>query len=1284
MTVASQPLNPMTVPLNTVSLIEASAGTGKTHTIASLYLRLLLKVGEETFHEPLSVEQILVVTFTRMATAELKTRIRERIIELKHLLENHLANLANPEITLQHCDDFQRQLILALPQDRESIKTAIMRLSLADQDFDLAAIFTIDGFCQRMLKRYAFQSGTSFDVNVLETDDEITLQARLAQEVWRENFYTLDEDMARFIQNIASTPAELSEQVATFVNKNLTIAEQPVNLEQLSWQNLKTQGLAVADSCYLEKITALQAYWREHRDELLALLQNNQALMAGYLKKDGAPNAYHAKWLPAMDDWAKGEPAAVPDCIKHYTQTEVLNKAQKKDLPGLSHDIFQHLEQANKALNEQKTSVADYKKNLVRFLFLRDLNAKMRDYKARHTDKSFDDLKRLMDEALHSENGAALVALIRRQYPFAMIDEFQDTDPQQYRIFDQIYLKNADPDDKNGSAFLMIGDPKQSIYKFRGADIFSYLRAAKNTQQKFTLQENWRSTAGLITMVNELFQQNEKDSTSPFLFDRINYEKVNVPKAHQDMQGLMLNDAVQAPLQIYLQESENATPEYSAEICAASIATWLNAGVQGQASLNGKPIQAKNIAVLVSNRTQADAVKKALRQRGVQSVYLSEQKNIFQTSVAQDLLYILRACLHPLMKQNILNMLSCGLMGYALGDIQHIKSNETAWENTVKRFLDYQQIWQRQGILPMLSELITGENLLERVFQQADGERDLTDYLHLSELLQQASTQHDSQAALVSWLEKSIVDGANRQSAETTALRLESDRELVKIITIHKSKGLAFDLVWLPFAAEYMRDPRKDSGTRPQTYFDEKADTVHWDMLATHQENLQREAQAEEMRLLYVALTRAKYQVAMTLPRCFGDKKITGQSKKMAWNALVYLLQKQAGTAEDPSEPMVNVALDSLLNAWLEYSQVLQLDDAEPFLAQAPLRVKTAPTTEQTLQAAEFNQRIEQHWESLSFSKIKRRHDQAIFHLNEQELTGERFPFSSKDSAQEWGLTTNTLWETPEIEKETQNIADYYPNASLGASPMTWAGGDKVGSALHYFLEKQDFHELATLLPLPFAELPLPLQQSLQKLAHQMGLRDETLLDVNLDALQRWLQFIVNTPLWENSPFCLGELPAKQYLKEMEFYFRINHAFTGEDFSVILQKFGYLTDSKQKMQLRRYQGLMQGSIDLVFPYQAQWFVLDYKSNRLGEHFAAYDKEKLPAVMQEHHYDWQFLIYSVALHRYLAQRLPNYDYDRHFGGVVYAFMRGMNGKAGSGIYFHKPARAVIESLDALFD
>ena len=1191
------PLNPITLPLNQISLIEASAGTGKTYTIGSLYLRLLLKAGENNFSRPLNVEEILVVTFTEMATEELKKKIRERITDA---IDKLTAFAETQDKSAFKNDEF----LTALCQDLD-IFEAIHHLKLAEQNMDLAAIYTIHGFCRRMLMQYAFHSGIHFNLELIK--DQSDLLVRFANEFWREHFYPLPFEMADFIANELGSPDYVLSLLESDLGKNLIVDLENQQALSISITEFLHQYLGE----YFKDIKALKRFWLESAGKISELI--TEELNKDYAKgepKSLSRRSYNtsrlAKWIDQVNAWANDPRDYVLNetLMSYFTQSALGEKGEEGASPFIA-PILAELEERTSALMSP-----DLLRRVILYHYRQGLQQKLLDYKLNHQEKSFDDLLRLFCEALQGPQGNELAEMIRFQYPFAMIDEFQDTDSQQYAIFSKIYRDNLE---KN-TGFIMIGDPKQAIYRFRGADIFTYLKASDEAQSRFELTKNYRSEKHLVDGVNALFDFPQ----SPFIYQNIKFTAVD---SRDDHLRFYLNGKAEPAYRFYLTESDKVNKTEMAKICAISIQHWLKSAAENQAVFQNedtcKTLQAANIAVLVKNRYEAADVIQELQKLDIASVYLSDQSSVFDSHVAVELLRILKACLN-VAERPILNAIATALFGLNAADIHQIQQNEADWQRWADSFAQYQQTWQRQGILVMLHQILLEQGISERLLSQATGERDLTDFLHLAEILQQAATLHESEAALLSWFEKQI-QGEGRQEAQ---IRLESERQLVKIVTIHKSKGLEYDLVWLPFLAVPSKIPTAGD---INVYYSKERDETLWDMENRNLNALYEETFAEELRLLYVALTRAKYQMAFALPAQF-DKK---------WNALHYVLSQ----GEIGKEIALSAPKDTeiLLQAFKEKMQ----DNVE--ICTKP-NIKALPalsinTKNDDLKAAEFTGNIEQDWRITSFTSIEQGHT---------ESAGKKHVVF--DDTKDYDSQNSIEISTALLNENESNILDL-------------PRGKQVGTALHRHFENCYFSDLAN-------------TEEIDKLRQSLHL-DETFTE----PLQNWLQQISHTPLSNEIGIALADLANKDCIKEMPFYLAIRKHFDVEAFNRALKAHHHLPS--EPLQFEQIQGMVRGSIDLVFRHNGKYYLVDYKSNFLGSTLSSYNQEALKKEMLHSHYDWQYLIYTLALHRYLQSIVPHYDYSRDFGGVFYLFLRGMDGEPQSGVFYDRPSVELITELDGVF-
>ncbi|MGY4674584.1 exodeoxyribonuclease V subunit beta [Ursidibacter arcticus] len=1206
-----QTLDPISLPLDRSCLIEASAGTGKTYTMANLYLRLLLGVG----CEPLMVEQILVVTFTKAATQELRDRIRKNLGKFAEIVRNPTS----PKNRQTFIDEpFFAQLY---EQVQHNEQEALLRLKVAEQDIDLASIFTIDSFCQKMLFQFAFDSGVRFDID-LQTDESELLR-RLSEETWRELFYTSDLQETKLVAELLISPNSALRNV-----KHLLSGLLP---ELTPEQQAFLSSDYVAQAAALAKFIAnCKSYWQENHNEIISPIQQILALQQqGQIKVlDGRSykeDSLLNKWLPALEQWANSESLDFPTELKYFSQSHLAEKTSKgADTPENAH--FLAIDEMISTYQQSFANTQNEIKTKLLYRYFNHLNQKLQAFKNSHSQKNFSDMLHYFYHALYGQNGKQLAEKIRQQYTFAMIDESQDTDQIQYQIFKQIFMMSEKP-----SGFIMIGDPKQSIYKFRGADIFSYLDASEEVSEKFTLPKNWRSLPEVVDFVNQLFLFKSTEYGSPFIYPEITF----LPVESKETKSHLCEG--QHAINFYLHPKKCEV----AEQCAEQIATQLIAAQRGelfvaeqkisedeqgnqQKQLISRTLQPKDIAILVRSHSDAAQIQQALAKRNIQSVFLSERSSIYQTQEAADLLLILTACLNPLHQKSVLAAIGCGLWGLDSNEIYQLKHSEERWDNCVESFIHYQQIWQQQGILPMLHQLYI-QQLLERVRMSVNADRRITNMLHLAELLQERMETAENESSLLRWFAKQIEEP---DANDEQILRLESEEDLVKIITIHKSKGLEYPVVWLPFLGK----TNKGADTPSLAIYRNQDKQQVW-LLGEQDDDIKNlrnnEEYAEELRLLYVALTRAKYQLHLMLP----------EEWTASWSAMHYVLTD--GNISKDTKTEECLARKGILK------NIIKLNE----LSEVTKWTKTAETQSTTPQARVFKTKINESGLITSFTALQAQNER--LQNREQKLPLVRL----SDDALDYDSAT-----VPDISFDETGVEQATEQA---LSPYQFPHSTKVGNLLHRYFELLDFTQ------------PIDIE-SIQTLCEQLNLSPEW-----VEPTQQWLTQVLNTPFGDQ-PFKLSDIPVQKRLNEWQFYLRLRNKTALPKLNILLKQhspFEHLPD----LQLPQLEGFVRGFIDCIVEHQGKYYLLDYKSNFLGIFEQDYTQDRLAKTMIQFRYDLQYLLYTLAFHRYLHSRLgKNYDYQRDFGGVAYLFLRAMNEATQNGVFFDKPSMALISALDELFD
>ncbi len=1168
-----QPLDPLSLPLQGRRLIEAGAGTGKTFTIALLYLRLLLEHG-------LEVPEILVVTFTNSATEELRGRIRSRLRQALNLLSEGRPSEDDPLLA---------GLLGRVTDHKEGEAILVDALARMDE----AAIFTIHGFCRRMLQDNAFETGGPFEREFLE--NETPLRREIIEDFWRRSLYGAGRREADWAISQWSDPQGLAEDLRGPLS-------QPDIRCIPRVEEAEIRELAETAENFFQEVCR---QWRVHGDDVTALLRHDSCLSRN--KKNGYSEERVDLALEAMEQLTAAAtfpwlPAAE---IELFSAAVMQSRLKKKC--SVDHPFFHCFEQFYSTLHRFLSLRRIWFLQQARQFLLRELFRR----KNRLGVLCFDDLLSGLEDALRAAGGAALAAAIRRRFPVALVDEFQDTDPRQYAIFDLIY-------GGEDSALLMIGDAKQAIYSFRGADIFTYIRARRETPQRYTLDTNYRSSRRMVDAVNALFSR--RDS---FVFsDDIRHEPLKSASRADETPFLIDGHGV-SPLAVWLlpgeigkgkRISKDRAGEEAAGLCAGEIVRLLRRGREGRARIGERPLAAGDLTILVRSRREADRMQRALANLGVTCVYYSRD-SVFAGRECRQMERLLSAVLNPADEGGIRSALTTDFFGFDASMLHELTVDESQWEEILSEFQEYHLTWRSFGVAVMLQRLLAKRRTVHRLSAAVDGERRLTNMLHLAELLQEQSRHCDGMEGLLNRLR--LLSGDPGEAMEGEQLRLESDENLVRIVTIHRSKGLEYEIVFLPF----IWDCRKVAADRPFPFHDPHSLELMLNMdihspPASHYRRAELERLAEDLRLFYVAVTRARY-------RCYF---CWGPISKAENSALAYLLhpagKERISRLAELDEEGIRKDIDRLNSHGLlvEFLPRQRHDETDERLD--PLQ----PSQEKSLYARQPGAGIETRWRISSYSQLAGR-----------RLQAEHIPrAASRESA-----------------------------ASAERDAFSFPRGSRAGSFLHALLEEVDFSTTGK-------------EEEVRNLV-RMHLDRAGIAANWLDPVCAWLPTILGTPLTVSGPR-LRDLKPEERVTEMGFYFTLAPAPIA-GLNRLLSDHGFSrVDEGEDGWL---QGLMKGFIDLVFFYRGRYWLADYKSNHLGHDYADYEREALARAVREHRYDLQYLIYTVALHRHLRLRLPDYDYERHFGGAYYLFLRGMHPRQRTGIFFSRPEKELIRRLDQLW-
>lgn len=1212
---------PLDVPLDCagLTLIEASAGSGKTRAITTLVARLVVE-------RDLELAGLLIVTYTRAATAELKERIRRTLKSTWRAVDSPGEG-----------DDQARELVRHWKAAGVDAAMAARRLDLAIHDIDRANIHTIHGICARLLDEFSFECGLPFHCEITGSLD--TCVTRATHDIWQKGAAAFTPGLARYMNDEKVSPESLAHWAAG-------VPLQP----GLEIHGVPETALTAKEGEAEWKASLAEAreLWAEHGEHFVSMLTQEHILRRTSYPEKGTRERLTGigdTLLDGDDDrlWESGRAG-------RFGRTRLegaLLKGQTLPENPLV-DAFERLEVAHDRVYSVYADVVRH----IRKDILERVSS-LRSKLVRETRRlGYQDLLTELHDALAGRNGTALARGMRERYPVALIDEYQDTDPLQTRIFTRVYEPPVKVPGTPPVLFI-VGDPKQSIYWFRGADVFSYLEAKKRARNTLTLRENWRSAPALVKGVNHLF-----DTRAPFLIDSIAFSPA-VP-GRDATPVLEVKGDKGPPLRVWnLGDgiTKAAATRQSVKRTGMEIEELLRAGESGKARLGGRPLKGSDIAVLVRKRIQGRDIATDLRERGVGCIEIDDA-SVFETREAEQLERVLWALAEPGRITRERAMLSGDIFGLDSEELLAIKEDDATWNRWLERIDGWRHIWRVRGIGTALHHILaSGDGLTS----YGNAPRRLSNVRHLIDVLQDAEADlRLGPASLATWFSRQLSDTVHRD--ETSLLRLESDEDLVRIMTVHSSKGLEFPIVFCPFtwdvqSARTSRDNtatchlERDDGTGTSYPVVLNLDPGAGDLDAELIENFM-----EDVRLLYVALTRARERCMIATARLARTKEISPLSWLLHQGPLGagYVAGQNANTTGEWAVPLAVRGLytwvkssfrDLSEDAWRQ--QIAQaLEGSGGSIAQEPVSVAddapepaSASQTGPLLEARQFTRKLESIRHITSFSALSADHG-----------PGGRL-IGRPDHDDDKGAPSDDSEETP----------------SDGQSPFTFPRGATAGRCFHGILEAMDLN--------PEDDLDNICRRQLRHYG----------IDGSWASVARTV--VVNaraTHLEEPGHEGFRLADPLERLPELEFSFPAER-LRRRCISECLTRHGYPDPIPSSASAQPIRGYLRGFIDLVIARNDRWYVLDYKSNWLGNRTGDYESTRLHPAMHNSGYTFQYLLYLVALDRYLATRITDYDYERHVGGAFYLFLRGMDPEAGMtrGVWFDRPTQACIRDLDACF-
>jgi exodeoxyribonuclease V beta subunit len=881
---------------------------------------------------------------------------------------------------------------------------------------------------------------------------------------------------------------------------------------------------------------------------------------------------------------------------------------------------------------------------------------------------TYDDLVTRLRATLDGPGGDAIAARLRARYHVALVDEFQDTDPDQWAIMRKAFAHD-------GTTLVLIGDPKQAVYAFRGADVYAYLEAARGAAVRATLAVNWRSDGGLVEAFDVLFA-GARLGHEEIVYRQVTAAAANAePRLHGAPVGTPLRIRVVARQDPDVKRTPtgwSSTPaarEHVARDVAADIAALLAA----RPTTHDGPLRAGDVAVLVRTNDQTRAIKAALAALEVPAV-VNGAGSVFATDGARDWLTLLEALERP---DALGRARAVALTAFVDWPTEEIAgASDERWGELQQVLHSWQGILRRNGVATLMEAITRHEQLPGRLLATIGGERTLTDLRHVAEILHGAAIEGRlGITALAGWLRRRMAADDRDAGAEDRKRRLESDADAVQVLTVHRSKGLEFGVVYCP----YLWDPAWISDRPAPAIFHDPANgderTIDVSLeprdvaYVAHRDKDRAEQRGEELRLAYVALTRAKHQAVVWWATTF-------TSRESALGRLVLEQEDGGGRSRKGADETAREIRERFAGLVARAPDAIGLERSLIAAAAPP-----APVAERAaeLDAAVFDRPLDARWRRMSYSSITAGAYEARVASEVEEAVGsddpdgdEPLPAAAVDGDAPLLDVAAPLSDTPAGTRLGTVVHHVLEVIDFTADDL----GDEIGAAVATARRRRGGVDVGDPIILA-GGLRAAIETPLGPLVGERRLRDLAPAD-RLDELTFEL------------PLAGGDAPAGELTLASIAEVLRAHLPAGDPLASYPDR---LADPVLKADLRGY---LTGTIDLVARLDGSFAIMDYKSNRLaaaGEPLTAWHHRPaaLAEEMQRSHYALQGLLYAVALHRYLRWRLPGHDDERDRPAVLYLFLRGMVGEATPrvggvpcGVFAWRPPAGLLPALSDVLD
>ncbi len=1145
------------------NFIESSAGTGKTNIISLLFLRFLLNINIDKNFYNLLINNILIVTFTDLATLEIKKRILNNIRNLKLSCIN------------KYCIDNKIKYIF---EYIKNISNIINKLIQLEYQIDNFSVFTIHGFCKKII----FSNFLEFniDTNSKILSDENNFIYELIICYWYKYLSVLSENIIILIVKYWSNYYFLFKDIIIFLN----FIKIKFNFNIKIYNNI--------EFCYYNIINVINNFKKEW-------LLNNNFLYKYFLYFEDKifSKKYLNKLFISINLWSK---------------EKTINFNIPKNLYKLSYSYLLKFNSKNFIDKNFIFIYIDYLllkiKDLYNYILIDCINFIKKNLRKNKLDKSlisFNDLIFKFNYILNNDNKLLFINYIRKNYPIVLIDEFQDTDINQYDIFYKIYINNIS---LFKTKIILIGDPKQSIYSFRGANIFNYISIKKDIKFFYTLNINWRSSFYLNKSINYLF----KKIKNPFIFKNIPYLKLKSYKYNKELYILNKN-IIDYSIKIFIFKNlKNLNKKKKlAEYCAIKIIKLLNNNKNFilDKNLNKRNIIFSDICILVYSNSDINIILDIFQEFNLPILSNFNKINIFNTLESKELICILRSILFPISKINLKNTLLTFLFGFNIFNVNEYINNNKNYNNIIEEFYLYYDIWNNYSFYSMIKFILNSKKNILNTLKNKN--QYILNFIHLSEILQKKYLKLNDKFLLLKWFEDklhnlNVLD--YKYNIRSSFYNIDS----INISTIHKSKGLQYNIVWLPFLIVLKKN------NKFYYYHNRKNFILNIDLYKNkfNKKLMLEEIYSEEMRLFYVAITRSIYQCNIFIYN-LGNKNIffdsiyinniLGINKKYNFKKLKYFIKKE-------------------FNFKFIYIKIININNF-------------------------IKKKIFYYFNLLN--KIK---DKNIYKNFNNILYKNIFNYSN--------IKKRIYFNKNKIKYLYKNILNKCNNNNIFLPR-----GKNIGNFFHNLLENLNFKKKINI--------------------------DFILLKLNEFNISKNLFFIIKNIILNLLNVKLKYININLYNKNISYFFKefnfflyISKKLNFINYTNIINKYDLISKNCNNLDLNfKLYGYLNGVIDLIFVVDNKYYIIDYKTNWINNHYTFYNNINMFKIMCKNRYDIQYQLYSLALHKFLKMKLNNYNYNINFGGIYYIFLRGLfldtNNISITGIYFIKPKFKLINKLSKFF-